>query len=777
MQIQTQFDFTAGAAAPAIPGRPSNRPEPLAAVGDAGGRVCADAPLSAADASARLERIIEDAFQAALAWTPDPEAHGAPAPGVGVAASAGVGKTEQVLEGLVRHGRMLLQRGHVLFQFPTLELAQQACERFLAKRSGLPALVLRGRLAADPENPGQRMCVRADAVEPAQRYLASVGQGFCRTEKPNGTIITAPCFATCRYFAQFASIPYSIIFTSHGYLSVPVPASGPVSLRIIDESFWQSLCRISRAGLDIWLAGPKPPARRPALRLIDQARRAVYDARRDGSPVCAALRALGVELDHLTAFADFEMERVASLELTPDLSDAERTRRLAAFDAGAWNNARRRAGIWRLLAEVLHLEDTERLAFDAAARCPRSGEQRPTLTRHVLHPLALDAPTIVIDADLDPSILSACLPGLAIHKVVVDPQAEIVQLVDRTLSNAFLLDHAQAHRHRERVLDVIEDEVRRADGGGVLVVAARKVLKVLHDDARTPGRTEPTGLLKPLRGATPRWFGANLRGVDTFRDYATAVIVGRLEQAPRTIVDLARCLFGDSGAPLDIFGGPPGETEDADGEDEDHGAASSCFEQRPILRSGAARPRHVRTRTHRDPRCRAVESQLREAATSQAIARLRLIHPSRPKRVVILSSLPIPGLPVTQLLTWRLLRHPRLRAAFEEAGWRGLRLSAGGLSQDAPSAFGSPKAAESWIRRLGGMAALRAAVAEVASCTRLSFCRIRLTGGRGHLSPAVLCCDPADGELRARVLWPHLSHYVEEEVGGEDLPVCWDSGS
>jgi hypothetical protein len=159
MQFQTQCDrFDEGVSEESAPWCPvtseaaPGQPEPAAELpANRGG---ASAPLTAPEASARLETIIEQAFLAAQAWRPNRS--GPSAPGVGIGASAGIGKTETILEGLVRHGGALLRKGHVLFQFPTLELAEQAHERFRAKASGLPSFVLRGRLATDPES-GARM--------------------------------------------------------------------------------------------------------------------------------------------------------------------------------------------------------------------------------------------------------------------------------------------------------------------------------------------------------------------------------------------------------------------------------------------------------------------------------------------------------------------------------------------------------------------------------------------------------------------------------------------
>ena len=123
------------------------------------------APMSAAEASQKVEEVLERVVLAALAWKPEQGDEDARAPGAGMGASAGLGKTEIGLRLIARHGRALLDRGHVLLQFPTLALAEEAYRRFQDLGTGLPAFVMRGRTASDPLNPGQQMCDRAEILE------------------------------------------------------------------------------------------------------------------------------------------------------------------------------------------------------------------------------------------------------------------------------------------------------------------------------------------------------------------------------------------------------------------------------------------------------------------------------------------------------------------------------------------------------------------------------------------------------------------------------------
>ena len=95
--------------------------------------------------------------------------------------------------------------------------------------------------------------------------------------------------------------------------------------------------------------------------------------------------------------------------------------------------------------------------------------------------------------------------------------------------------------------------------------------------------------------------------------------------------------------------------------------------------------------------------QTRELAARQAIERLRLVNAPDRKRVVICSTVPVPGLPVSELVSWDEIVPTRLQAAMAEAAQKGgvLRFSASGLCSDAPDEFPTAKSAEHWLDKEG----------------------------------------------------------------------------
>ncbi len=150
-------------------------------------------------------------------------------PVLGLKVSAGLGKTRTALEGIARHGREFLKRGHILFYVPTLDLAVEAEQTFRELHSELPSLVLRGRSAINPST-GTAMCARSDIAKEIARSVPSVTRALCREKSKAGTIVEAACARGCPYLAQEAVTRPHVVFLAHAYLTSKPPLSGPVAL-------------------------------------------------------------------------------------------------------------------------------------------------------------------------------------------------------------------------------------------------------------------------------------------------------------------------------------------------------------------------------------------------------------------------------------------------------------------------------------------------------------------------------------------------------------------
>lgn len=682
-------------------------------------------------------------------------------PALAVRVTAGVGKTRAMLEMLARRGGELLERGHVMVHLPTHELAEQALAEFQSMGTTLPAMVLRGRSAADPSN-GDPLCAKAELAERIGRLGLPVRDALCQTRNEIGRTVKAPCRRGCRYYAQMPKGP-SIIFLAHAYLGAGAPVSGDVALRIVDEKCIAQVARTRRLSIEQWLPGAGDPQASDTR--IAQARRRVFESLMTGEPVIAALRAAGFDRCEIEAFARCESQSTPRFPLRPNQTAEDQAALLEKFDAAALRAGRLRARIWSLLAERWSHDDTERLSLGRARDCGERGPGRYVLEIHTRRPLERNAPLLLLDADADPRITEAIAPDATFQRIDVHINAQVIQVRDRTLSKASLLSYAGHETLRAELRQIIAREAGRAQSGALLV-APRDVLRQLHRDVSPDARFDADEeLLQPLLGATPRWFGPGLQGLNSYRDHDVVILAGRLQPRAEIIENDLRALFGDRDAPLRLLDpGQPGLLPQLDA---DH-----------LMRDGTL----ARTRApgHPDPRGAALLALHREAHSLQALARLRALDPdAAPKRVVILSSIPLPGLRVSELRTWKSMVHDlpdaalahgpkmrRLEAAIVPPGRSpvlGLRLSKRGIAEDAPWAFldndGAPlkSGAHEWMRGLSPER-IETMVRAVASRHGLqpTFLRLRPPSGGRPVPAAVFAASDEAAAVAAR-LWPDHS--------------------
>jgi hypothetical protein len=281
-------------------------------------------------------------------------------------------------------------------------------------------------------------------------------------------------------------------------------------------------------------------------------------------------------------------------------------------------------------------------------------------------------------------------PGAELVAVDLKPNAHVVQLTDRTFSNKSL---QKVTVRRELVRLVRAEVLRDVNGRGVLCIATRKAVRAMFEDAGH----DFTGMDKrnvsremmetPLHGARWLWFGPASLGRNDWQDFGTALVIGREDIGVDALEDYARALFGDTGEPLQFI------------QPDEKGHRFMPEAVLPLVMENGEQF-GIFGRAHSDTRVRALQIQTREMAARQAIERLRLVNAIERKRVVICTTVPVPGLPVSELLRWDQLVPSRLEAAIAEANQRSgvLRLSASGLAEDAPETFATIKAAANWLQ-------------------------------------------------------------------------------
>ena len=196
-----------------------------------------------------------------------------------------------------------------------------------------------------------------------------------------------------------------------------------------------------------------------------------------------------------------------------------------------------------------------------------------------------------------------------------------------------------------------------------------------------------------------------------------------------------------------------------------------------LMRDGTLLP--VTSRAHPDQRVQVMLEQTRERGILQAIARLRLVAPQAPKRVVILGCTPLPDFPVSILapflsVAYGLEDEPdpvgyrRLEAALSTHGGRpvrGVRMSATGLASDLSRDFAIVCAAKEF-RRGRDTGALDGLIRRIAAARGWPLSLIDLTkkkGGGRPVRAGVFCRSSNAAEL-AKSLWPEMELVVPEGV-------------
>jgi hypothetical protein len=564
---------------------------------------------------------------------------------------------------------------------------------------GANAVAIRGRDATTPDG-RETMCRKSALTSRAARLGLPIREHFCDRRGSDGARQRCAHFEECAYLAQLKPTENGGAgqhYLATSYLTLPDPTGRNVGLRIVDETFFQQL----EHTVDVPLtAFTQPRLHYPQLiRAKAKTKRTEEhaDLLRAAADVAGALVAEKnpLELTHSAEnyeqLARMEMAALPDVDgLTPDqdvaaqikvLDRAERESRLAY----------RYRRLWLILAEAKRQgrESTERLSL---------------VIVHDVHQIRIfarkdlpsDAPMLLLDADADLDILTAigCAPR-AMTSLSLRPNAQVLQLHDRRMSKGTLL--AQP-RLRQGWRCIIEREVlhdRDGPQGGVLVGATRAVVKAFFTDAGhdfadlSEAEISQIMLKTPLHRASWTWFGGRSLGSNRYRDYSSVIVIGREELPVEVLENKARALFGDRAGKKLAFVEP-----DADGQ------LLLPEETVPYLMADGSAC-GARVRCHPDPLIRALQKQGRECATRQLIERLRLARATYRKRVILGCNIPIPDLPVDRLVTWEELRADRLTAAAVEAllSTGGLRLSARGLTEDAPVTFETADAAGGYRSR------------------------------------------------------------------------------
>ncbi|MDC1439938.1 hypothetical protein N8206_01265, partial [Planktomarina temperata] len=325
-----------------------------------------------------------------------------------------------------------------------------------------------------------------------------------------------------------------------------------------------------------------------------------------------------------------------------------------SFSAGTTQSRNvRSAKQYKALTKLLEIaareiEDEGRDSFGQLTFSQRKNEI--VVCEHKPIRVSRSVPVLYLDATADPIITEAYLPALQYHQIDVRQLAVVSQVHDRTGSKNFwnskigpeqenLSESTYDARHNDlaSLITILNAWVKA--GESPLLVGNKDLCKFLRDHPRLDA------------GVAVAHF-ASLRGSNAYADRSVVFITGRNQPPIDGIEQQARAIFGNSGNPLSY--------------DDKENLPLDQVDYWLSARSPHA-PAAMTVPSFSDPRIEAVQKQIREAETVQAIARLRLVWADYQKRVFLLSNLPV-EMPVDHLIEFNDLMPDRLEMELIRTG-------------------------------------------------------------------------------------------------------------
>ena len=575
--------------------------------------------------SAKLEAAISQFAQDIVTYE-DVDKHTSPPPMLGIKATAGLGKTSQIIKKLITEH--LIKRGDIHYYVPSHRLSKELVKNLEAElditlQDG--SIYKRVRLIAGrghKDEGGSPLCRKSKLAKKVAKMGEGVQSTLCRSNRG-----ICEYYPDCAYQKQFEGaqnlLPYddkyfeiypSVLVFAHAHLFLHTKdrwRQQPI-VAVVDEAFYSSAHWDEKVRPGELVQTDKPISKFINDRLLKGEERLLERLREEGWESVDLEREAG----------EIEAEEIRDdTTITPDMDESSQRR---LIDRGI-KKKKKVPLLLRQLAEEMRISDraiTHSVHYlydnnkdeDAFFVRGRSG-----LT------ISNGVPTIFIDADLDSEILSLFTEDdVPIKEIPVERQAEVHQFTDRTFSTQKL--SREGKKSEELMGEVREFIAGVASQGLTLVACTKKIRLILTGEDKKEADKAPHG--GSCAGATVIHFG-NLRGVDEYKGYENVIVLGR-EQPPSTgIENTARGLWWDAEIPLTLL------------EEKGGGSKPLDMEWRGYRIRGKEKSKGVRVLVHPDSRVERIMEQTRECESVQVIDRLRLLRGEEKRKVFILSSVPL----------------------------------------------------------------------------------------------------------------------------------------
>ena len=550
-----------------------------------------------------------------------------PAPTLALKAAAGIGKTIGIINQCI--GSSAIQ-GSIDYYVPSDVLGNQIIDDLKSHLLGIgdstnqsplfdPTITfraIRGRNKFDEQ--GNPLCLDTPNVDKASALGISIQKNVC---------LTCDHFTDCGYQRQFnyvelpkfdhrdnPDIAPVVNVLAHNYLFLHTPLYDKEQS---STRFSQNYCNLAIVDEKFWDKGIKTDEIKVA---------AIHNLKSEiASFVVTQLKAKRPLIKLLLDKYSLDEVSRAAAALSPTLTDMTKP-------SGTTKSKR--------VADMLYTLKEEMLKFKlnhTDSRCVswginKAGDELLYLSKRKSLTVPDDVPMIFIDADLSLEILKLYRSNIKLVDIPAKRLATVYQVTDITNSKSTLLENDIPTQRAQSVASFIEH-----------LATTGKTLAVTIKDLRTALTGETNEKLPKCgnyRGAQIAHFGS-LRGLNDFDKYDNIVIVGRMEPNVNTLERQASSLWWDADQPITTA------TPNDKGQ--------FFFEKLPkAIQHKGHSPHVIRTSCHPDPRAQVLLEQIREAETTQAIDRLRLVHkPKGPRspRVFILSNIPV-DIEVDQLFRW-----------------------------------------------------------------------------------------------------------------------------
>jgi len=563
---------------------------------------------------------------------------GGNAPQLAIKATAGLGKTTQIIKKLISYSA--LNHGDVHYYVPSHRLSEElvvsltdeldfeASEESIFSRVSIVAG--RGQKGED----GLPLCQKSEVTDKAAKAGLNVEKNFCKN-KDN----VCEFYNNCAYQKQFESEgieleklqqQWSEKLPSELFNAVTVMTHANLflqttkrlikpSLIVVDESFYQSALNEVKVNSIELYKGKNPISNVILGHLI-----------KEETGLLSKLRELDYSSSDLMKEADSIEGDYQDDEKSPPLSPSLNSSKQSSLVDDTLIK-KRASLILRAIAQEMAISNRDEchgVSYD---------HNNDLVVIHERKELTIpdDVPTVFIDADAQELIIDKLRKEVRFEKIDVKRLATFHQATDLTFSKNLLLN---SNGKTDKIQCEIKAFIRLiAKDGPTLVVCSKSIrAELVGEDKRLMEQESQ------LEGATVIHFG-NLRGLNEYSDYQNVIILGREQPPAVAIENNARSLFWDDNESIRLLS---------------YKGKYKPFENEDRLIYLKEDSNHkVSVQFHPDKRVQLLLEQIRESESLQSMDRLRLLRPHKygQRNVYLFSSVPL-EIPIDNLFSWTQLQ-------------------------------------------------------------------------------------------------------------------------